>query len=492
MIKKAEEIFEKYNLFFLLAVAAVFLYSRWTELGEICYYMHTDELGDAYYAVSAAKYGFGSVSKMPSLYAFICAALFKIKGGLFSLKLFRLVSVAGGLFGMVFTYLSGMIMTGKKKFAFLSAVLVAALPVFYISNRAGMGAYLFLNIAPAAFYFLLKGVNGLKKVFLVISGILWGLILLTVPVSFVFVPVFVIASGAYLFAAKKIQVRDLLIFFCPVVVLYMVFAFVKGFDPGVSFANISSNFLNLKSIVWDDGHPFNVSSAFGSIYVFSVPVLIAGVVISIMQVAGALRKKEYDPEVLLWVYVIVSFVCVLISNNADIESANYVFFAAVLLTAKGLSYLSDNIKGVLIVEVAIYLICLRMLSSYYVENFNSEVNNSPDHEIGTVVDKSVGEAVKSCATVLPDKDICVITENFEGRNLLIAVYAGASPSDYESFKDEDDYSFDRIRVCSEEEFDMTGNTVYVINQYEHQDVIDAFASLGWKNIYLKEYTICYL
>lgn len=491
MMKKAEELFEKFNIFLLAATAVIFFYTRWQELGEICYYMHADELRDAYAAMSISKYGTGSVQTAPSLYVFLCALMFKVKGGLFSLKLFRLLSVAGGLFGMVFTYLTAMVMTGRKRFAFLTSIVITALPVLYISNRAGMGEYMFVYIIPSAVYFLLKGISDHRKVSFVLSGILFGLILFTSPVASVFIPVFTVATVLFLVISKKMSYRELSLLALPLMIMY-VFAAVLGLDPQVSFSNVADNFVNLKSIVWDDNHPFNISSAFGSIYVFSVPVLILGVIISFSKVLSSLKKKEFNPEIILWIYTVVSFICVLISDRADLVRANHVFFAAVLFIAEGLTYLSDNIKGTLIIEVAVYLICLRMLSSYYVENFNSEVNNSPDHEIGTVVDKSVGEAVKSCVSVFPDKDICVITENFEGRNLLIAVYYGADPAYYGEVKDADEYSYDRIRVCLEEEFDMSGDSVYVINQFEHQDIVDAFASLGWKCIYLKEYTICYL
>ena len=491
MMKKTEELFDKYNIILLAVVAVIFFYTRWQELGEICYYMHADELRDAYAAMSIAKYGPGSVQTAPSLYVFLCALVFKLKGGLFSLKLFRLLSVAGGLFGMIFTYLTGMIMTGRKRFAFLTSIVVTALPVFYISNRAGMGEYMFVYIIPSAVYFLLKSISDHKKVSFVLSGILFGLILFTSPVASVFIPVFAVATALFLVISKKMSYKELFFFALPIVILYVPVA-VVGPDPQVSFSNVANNFVNLKSIVWDDNHPFNISSAFGSIYVFSVPVLILGVIISFSKVLSSVKKREFDPEVILWIYTVVSFVCILISDRADMVRANHVFFAAVLFIAEGLTYLSDNIKGALIIEVAVYLICLRMLSSYYLENYNSEVNNSPDHEIGTVVDKSVGEAVKSCATVLPDKDICVITENFEGRNLLIATYYGTDPVYYAEVKDADEYSYDRIRVCHEEEFDMSGDSVYVINQFEHQDIVDTFSSLGWKCIYLKEYTICYI
>ena len=119
------------------------------------------------------------------------------------------------------------------------------------------------------------------------------------------------------------------------------------------------------------------------------------------------------------------------------------------------------------------------------------MNNSADHEAGIVVDKSVGEAVKVSLKELPGKDISIITDNFEGRNMMIALFGGASPDEYSTFSDSDSFSFGNIRVNTGSEYDTGGNTVYIINQAEHQDIIDSLTNQGFGNLYLKEYTICY-
>ena len=103
-MRKIEEFFEKYNYIFLAAMVFLFVHSRYKYLGEISYYMHRDELESAYQALCLSHFG-----PVPGtgihLLVYLGAIIMKLKGGLFSLKLFRLISVAAGLFGMIFSYL---------------------------------------------------------------------------------------------------------------------------------------------------------------------------------------------------------------------------------------------------------------------------------------------------------------------------------------------------------------------------------------------------
>ena len=501
-IGKIDELFEKYNYLFLLPVLALFLYSRYQYLGEICYYFHIDELEEAYEAFCISHFGttstLGPVSAYiggtghNALYIILSALIMKLKGGLFSLKLFRLLSAAAGLFGLVFSYLTVMELTGKKKYAFLEAIVVVTLPIYFISQRAGVEDYLFLEIVPAAYYFLLKGINTKKRLMYVLSGIFWGAALLSCESAYFIVPVFLAATAAYSLLIRKVNLKDLAALICPAAVFAIILLIFGHGTLRLGFSNIPSNIMNFKALIWDDLHPFNISSTFGTMFIFSVPLLVTGIIVSAVETFSCIRKKEYCAEIILWIFTLTVIICSLFTENADIQSGNALFFGISLLLAEGLIYISKNLKWTFIIEIAVYLICFRMFTYYYFENFNSEVNNSSDHEMGTVIDKSVGEAVKSSLKLLPGKSISIITDDFDGRNLVIALFAGASPADYQNFRDQDSFAFGNIRVNTDEEIDTSSDTVYIINQAEHQDIIDTLTSQGWGYVYLKEYTICYM
>ncbi len=489
--EKISNIFEKYNLIILIAIVFAYVRTRLNYLGEICYYLHADELRDAFDAVSLAHSGTDGLLAAPSLYVWLSALIIKIKGGLFSLKLFRLLSVAGGAFGMIFMYLTVSEITKKKRYAFISSILVLTLPVFFISERTGMGEYLFLDIVPAAFYFLLKGSDTSNRLFCVISGLLWGLSMMTGGISWL-VPLFLIPVLIYLFLIKKITLRDLAFVSVPFVIMALVSAVTGPKNTDMGFSYIPFNIMNIKALLWDNAHPYDITSAFGTIYVLSIPAAVIGAILSVQKAAASLKERAFDVHTVLWFFIIVSLLGGLMTKDSDIRTCNGIFFALTILICEGLVWICEEVRAAYYIEIAVYIICFVFFTRYYFENFNSEVNNSVDHEQGIVVDKSVGEAIKSSLKELPDKKISVITDDFEGRNLMIALYGNASPSEYMSFKDDESFSFGNIRVSSGEEPDMSGDTVYIVNQAEHQDVIDTLTSMGWGNIYLKEYTICFI
>ncbi len=473
----------------LLPLIAVYMYTRIKFLGETSYYMSLRELQTAFDSMSMAHYG-AKVFTAPSLFVYLVAGVMKIKGGLFSLKLFRLLSVAGGLFGMIFSYLTVFEITGKKKYAFLEALIVATLPVYYISQRAGVGDYLFLEIVPAAFFFLLKAVGRGRKVMYVLSGVFFGVLVLTAPSAYIIVLPLLALVSVYMIITKKAGVKDVLSYVIPPLVFVLIMFITGAGRCDVGFTNIPSNIMNIKSLVWDDGHPFNIASSFGTIYVFSVPVLILGAVLSIGKVIASFKNKVFESHTVIWMYILIAFIVTLTVKDADIVTANPLFFAAGLLITQGLIYISENLKWAYILEIATYTVCLAVFGYFYFVNFNSSVNNSTDHEQGLVVDKSVGEAVKTSLKMLPDRDVCVIADDFGGRNLMIALYGDAAPSDYDSFKDEDSFSFGKVTV-NPGDTGISDNTVYVVEQGAHQDVIDELTAQGWANIYLKEYTLLF-
>ncbi len=475
----------------LLPILAVYLYTRIIDLGETSYYLHIKELQTAYDSLCLAHYKTKGVFAPPSLFVYLSAVIMKLKGGLFSLKLFRLLSVAGGMIGLIFSFLTVLELKGKIKYALLEAVLVTVLPVYYVFQRTGIGEYMFLYIAPAAFFFLLKGINTGNRTMYIFSGLFWGAVLLTGSTAHAIVPVCLVFTIAYLIRLKKMSIADALQMGIPVLVCAIILIIGGVESADMSLSNIASNTMNIKGMLWDDRHPYNTVSSFGTVYSLSIPVLIVGGIVSVAGVVSSVKKKQYDPTNLLWIFTVVTLVCDLMVRDASVQTTGPLFFAASLLLVDGLEYISDNLKGTYYIEIATYTVCFVVFLMFYFVNFNSSVNNSTDHEQGQVVDKSIGEAVKASLKTLPDKDISIIADDFPGRNLMIALYGDASPLDYVQFSEEDSYGFGRIRVNTGEDPDESGNTVYIVEQAGHQDVIDALTAQGWGNLYLKEYTICY-
>ena len=417
----------------MIPVIVAFIYTRCVNIGDIPYYLDKEELDAAMSAMSIAL-GNGNLLASPSALVYVAAAIFGLRGGLFSIRIFRLLAVAGGLFGMIFSYLTVWEMTGKKRYGFLEAITVVSLPVFYLSQRSCVPAFRLLDIVPAAFFFLIKSVRSPKHSYRIAAAFFW-----------------ILALIIWIFDNRVMG---------------------PGFIP--------SNIMNIKALLWDDGHPFNVISGFGTVYVFSLPVAVVGMIVSFRKAFISIKEKKVDAYVILWVYILIMFIAGMMAENADTRTFNGLFFAVSLLICEGLIIFCENLKGVMIIEVLVYLAAFILFSSFYHENINSEINNSRDHEEGTVIDPGLGETIQSAAIVFPDRDIAVVGDDFSGRDLIIELYGNT-----------DSYSSDRISVDIEEITDLSGSTVYIIDQFKHQDMINYLLSYGWKTAVTKEYTICY-
>jgi len=303
--------------------------------------------------------------------------------------------------------------------------------------------------------------------------------------------VFLVAVSAYCFLIRKSGVRELVTVMAPVVLCLAALIIEGNARLNIHFASFMSNSANIKALLWDDHHPFNISSSFGTIYVFSIPIIMVGAAASGRKVIVSAKKRTFENYVVVWIFLITIMICSLMKENADIQTSCSLFFALSLLITEGIIYISENLRYSYIIVTVAYLMTFGAFTHYYYENFNSEVNNSSDHDLGIVVDQSVGEAFKATAKLFPDKEIAIITDNFAGRNLLLALYAGANPADYRNFKDKNNYAFGNVLVNPEGDLDFSGNMVYIINQSEHQDTVDEFTSRGWGVLYLKEYTLCF-
>ncbi len=502
-MKKTEAFFERYNYLFLLPILIVYLWTRYRYLGEVCYYLHIDELQAAYESLCLAVFGRDSLSVTPSLffpglgeghnalYIYLSAILMKLKGGLFSHKLFKLISLAGGLLCLIFSYLTVCEISGSRTKAYLEAMLITTLPVFVISQRTGMEEYLFLEILPAAFFFLIKAVKSSKKLFYLIGGILFGLLLFTSETAYIILPLFMTSTVIYLMSLKKTDFRRAVFLSAPTLIFLILLLLISHGRLEMGVGNILTNIKNIRAFFWDDGHPFDVSTTFGTIYFFSVPFVVLGVVLTLKKVISSIKEKSYNEWVMLWLFALLILLCNLMLKNADIRTCNPIFFIISIFLTEGFIYLCDNLKGAYLIIIVLYLMSFGIFTHYYYENFNSEVNNSLDHESGIIVDKSIGEAVKEAMNSMPDKNIVIYAEDFSGRNLMIALFAGASPADYRAFSESDSFSFRRISVNPEGAMDESGDTIYIINQAEYPDIVDQMINQGWGNQYLKEYTILY-
>jgi len=497
------EFLKKYNPVFLIPLAGIYFFTRLFLITEIPYYLHMDELQEAYEALCLAVFNTDSTGASSPLFfnglgnghsaflIYLGALALKLKSGGFSLKLFRLIPVAGGFFGLVFTFLFDRLFTGRSKAALTGVLIYVTLPLYFISQRNYSEDFLPLSILPAAMFFLLYGIKRSKIWAYFVSGLVFSLTLFAGRNTLLFIPVFVLLSLIYLFITKTIKPGQAAALCLPVLISLILLVFSSGSRDYIGFSYVITNIRRIRRLFWYDGHDFYGIRVFGAMGFFSVPLLLTGAFISLKRAFDHIKKREFDREGLIWIFIISGFTS-LFYENAGLNVSSPLFFALTVLMTEGLIFIGDNLKGAFPVFAAVYILGLSLLCQYYFVNYNSLLNHSTDHSKGILVDKSCGEALKAAMKMYPDRKVTVFSGDFEGRDLLIALYGGASPYEYRAFCNKETSSFGNVSVNPEGDFDLSGATVFVIDQAAYPDLINEFSSQGWGTMYLKEYSVFYI
>ncbi len=195
-----------------------FAVTRLWQLDRLPYGMHMDEAGMAYDAVSLANYGVDRWLKswpvylnnfgvgQSSLYAFLCAGLFKLFG--YSIWLVRLPAVCFSLLTLVFgAKLAGRIWNNHPVPSMLTGALVVFCPYFVMAGRFGLDCNLMLGASTVFLYFFLSALQTEKTWRYLTAGIAGGILLYTYILSYLILPLFLLLSFAYVLAVHRFSLK---------------------------------------------------------------------------------------------------------------------------------------------------------------------------------------------------------------------------------------------------------------------------------------------
>lgn len=175
---------------------------------------HIDEAGMAYDAWCLAQYGVDRYLKswpayltnfgggQSSLYAFLCAFLFKIFG--WHTFLVRVPAVLFSMLNVIFGFkIARKIYSRDSYLPYAVGALLVICPYFILAGRFGLDCNLMLGMSTVFLYFFLKALeNGMYKSYLV-AGIMGGLVLYTYALTYIILPLFLVMSLLYCVRVKK-------------------------------------------------------------------------------------------------------------------------------------------------------------------------------------------------------------------------------------------------------------------------------------------------
>lgn len=362
-LSKTGEFIDKHYLVFLLLIFAVFLISRLLKLDSFPNGLHVDELAVAVDAKSiylngtdrwgmrypAYFYDYGNGQN--ALYVYGEAFLLNfLPSNIYTLRIQAVIWGAlcfFAMFGICYE------ITKSKGWALAGPVLVTTLPVYVMSERWALEAYLFLPTAVITMYFLIRSINYGKVYDCILAGVFMGTSLYTYAVSYMAWPIFLVMLGVYLLYLKKLHIKQLISFGIPLgilafpLMLYQLVNFriieplyflVSDYIPlpmsrgqEMSISNIIGNLAFFKNLfMGDTALPYNALPEFGTIYLFLVPFVVAGFIICIKDTVVSIRERTFSASAPLLFFWFGGTVFMLVVKGPNINRVNELFLPLLL------------------------------------------------------------------------------------------------------------------------------------------------------------------
>ncbi|MBR4575031.1 MAG: glycosyltransferase family 39 protein [Lachnospiraceae bacterium] len=513
----------------IISVSVLFIGTRLFRLDDVPFgqhRMHIDELGAFYDAVCLGDYGvdqfqmhfpvyfrcFGEGQN--ALYTYL--AIIPIKLGGISIFNFRLPAVicALGAFASLFFLVRQML---DRWAGAIALALMTVMPVFMMSEHWGLEAYLFMSFVIISMYFQMHAIASDKPVFYFLAGLFWGLSLYTYSMAYVVVPIFLLLTFIALLAYRKLTLKNALCAGIPFVLLGIPlfvqqlvmmgalepFSFMGLVDfwrsphwraDEISASNIIVNLKDSFRFTYVADHQaYDADPRFGTMYYVSIPFILIGMAASAAAVIKSIRARVMDPWLFVWMYYVVSRIFYLFIREPNINRINGIFPVYLLFAVYGIKAAFDKIKWkkVFIAAVFIAYIIPFVLFSRY---FYSHVGLIADaYDIGDSLgcDLQAGEAAALAKRIANGKPVVAMMNDGWMKHLSVALYTETSPYDFFRDNEPQDRSFNGVEWMMPDELDLSGNTVYLIdNELGH--ITAYLATEGFLgDITYPNYTIVY-
>ncbi len=390
----------KYKNIIIILIFVIAILIRVINIETLPNDMNVDETGIAYDAYSISEYGVDRyLNKFPVyfinfgggqsvLYTYILAAFMSFFGN--SLVVVRLPSIILSLISLVVIYKLVKQFHGEKS-AILMMFIYSIMPWHIMQSRWGLDCNLLSSMILISTYMLVTAKSNLKYI---LAGILFGITLYSYILSLIIVPIMLTIISIYLIYIKKAKVKNIIAVAIPVVILvipillmllvnngvineiktdYFTIPTLNSFRGGeVSLNNVFENILSIDEIFISDGLAYNAIPEFGTLYIFSIPIVIFGIIILCINTARSIKNKEFSVDVIMLSILIANIVCFLVIKDPNINKLNSIFIPLIYSIYLTLKYTYKSNKIFLYVLIAIYIINFISFTTYYFTKYNEE------------------------------------------------------------------------------------------------------------------------
>lgn len=373
---------------FLFLVGFLFLLTLFTSIfkfGVVPYGIHVDEAGMAYDAFCLANYGVDRyLNSFPvylinygagqsTMLAYLSAFFIRIFG--LSIITVRLPAVLLRL--LTFISIFFIMKSEKDKPQTLLFLFIFSIcPYFIMQSRWGLDCNLLVGFLSIAVCLLVRAIDTKSNKLLVGSGLVFGLTLYTYALSYIIVPILLFLTCIYLLFIKQIKFRQIIFFGIPIflfsIPLLLMIAINSGIIPEIksfitipklplyrgseiSLSHIPDNIYILNSMLSFDNRDmfveqldYNALPNFGTIYYFSIPFFIIGVIVSLIKLCHSIKERKFDANVIFMIWFISVLICAFLIYVPNINRINAIYVPIIYYVTLGIIYIIKNVKPLII------------------------------------------------------------------------------------------------------------------------------------------------
>ena len=369
-----------YLIIVLLLLLALFL--RLFRLGELPRGLHVDEVGMAYDAWSISEFGVDRYLKslpvyltnfgggQSVMYCYLTALLFKLGAPTISV-IIRLPGVVMSMVTGIFGFLLIRKMRGREA-GLLFLIIYLTVPYFTQASRVALDCNLMLGMSVLMLYVLQKCLDTENEQTIscfIILGIITGMTFYTYALSYVVIPLFYLGVGVIMLICRhKIRLKEIFAFMIPVIIIAIPLVFVQivnMFDLDefkifnltitkliyyrgneISLSEIGDNIRWIyRSIFTADNTEFDTFRQFGALYIFSLPVIIGGGIITVIRSIKEAKKGRILFDGLILLYTVTVLFAALFIQGVTTYRINSVFFGLAFLITIVLECLTVDLPG---------------------------------------------------------------------------------------------------------------------------------------------------
>lgn len=368
----------------------------------------TDRFG-MWLPVHFTAWGFGQMSVLLSYLSIPFLAVFGLNR-----VTARLAILIVSLLALWVVYLFVKLLVGRKA-SLIVLAFCAVTPWQIVQSRWTLDCNVFPHFLLFSIYFLALGLKKNRK-FIYISMIFFGLCMYAYGIAWYAVPLLLLVLGILMLKKKLIFARELLLSaFIYLLVAWPIFGVmvinyfklptlvtpfftIPYFPDSVRTADMlffSPDFFkqlmaNIKAIVGvvllqRDDLIWNTIPGFGSLYVFSIPLAIAGLLAGFefrkSKNVGSRALKGFSGGIgifytLVLIWLSVAIVSGLIINNVNVNRINLIFYPMILLCGIGIYSVARKVKLLGAALVALYIIAFTAFGFSYFGDYSQSVGNA--------------------------------------------------------------------------------------------------------------------